>query len=189
MDIFRGNCKIYRFYQYPFQVPPYYVNISLRYLFLYHVIQCRILKNDPLLSEEHIEKIDSLTQLLGGEITPPREDENGKYEYKSSSNNIVTDKTKLLGTRMDSVMFNVYQYLDEQFGSGDFDQNYTMTVNVEQHMTSSVESLIRLYIREKTFVDDLRKVGFRNHLVRQPTFPEDIQDFIAGASVGQFSRI
>ena len=54
--------------------------------------------------------------------------------------------------------FKHYQQLDELYGSGDFDEAVTLAEDVDRHLASSVESLARLFSRERILVRDLARL-------------------------------
>ena len=54
--------------------------------------------------------------------------------------------------------FRHYQQLDELYGSGDFDPALTLAQEVDRHLASSVESLARLFSRERLLVRDLARL-------------------------------
>ena len=49
-----------------------------------------------------------------------------------------------------------FKMLDELYGSGDFNRNQTM-VEADHNLASSVEGLARLFVKEETFVNDLKE--------------------------------
>ena len=86
--------------------------------------------------------------------------------------------------------YETYQLLDELYGSGDFNENITVTEEVDKHFSSSVESLARLYRREKELVSDLKT--YFNYPSSASTsanvlFPS-VEDFLQGASVGKIKK-
>ena len=93
--------------------------------------------------------------------------------------------------------YEILRNLDELYGSGDFNENLTLTEDVDQHMASSVEGLIRLYKREQDFVEELRlKIENINNIINHktletlqlssPVFPTDLHDFEAASTVGLY---
>ena len=100
---------------------------------------------------------------------------------------------KLVGSPLQDTNYDQYKILDELYGSGDFDENITMTQDVDRHMASSVESLIRLFIREKDYVKYLRESideagsddSFNSLVVKEPMFPEDKDEFLNAAAIGK----
>ena len=92
----------------------------------------------------------------------------------------------------------VLRHLDELYGSGSWDENATLAHDVDLHMASSIESLQRLYRREKHFIE---KLGLKNenigesirkvrntleHGLDSPGFPSNKDDFIAASAVGLY---
>ena len=59
-------------------------------------------------------------------------------------------------TTGDLKMLDDYKSLDELYGSGDFDHNQTK-VEADHNLASSVEGLARLFLREETFINDLKE--------------------------------
>ena len=51
-----------------------------------------------------------------------------------------------------------YLLLDELYGTGDFDEARTLAEDVDRHLASSVESLARLFSRERLLVRDLARL-------------------------------
>ena len=80
--------------------------------------------------------------------------------------------------------FKHYQIVDELYGTGDFDENITQTEDVDKHMASSVESLVRLFRREEEFVSKLRNhLHFKIDALIAPKYPDDMDDFLAGSAL------
>ena len=90
-----------------------------------------------------------------------------------------------------------YFLLDELYGSGDFNETKTLHEDIDKHYVNSVESLARLFSREENFIKELRETASRLSLedlnlntgdqprkADIPKFPDDMNDFIAGASTG-----
>ena len=92
-----------------------------------------------------------------------------------------------------------YFLLDELYGSGDFNETKTLHEDIDKHYVNSVESLARLFIREENFIKELRETasrlspekedlnlntGYQTRKVDIPKFPDNMDDFIAGASTG-----
>ena len=83
--------------------------------------------------------------------------------------------------------FKHYQIVDELYGTGDFDENITQTEDVDKHMASSVESLVRLFQREEEFVSKLRNhLHYESDTLIAPKYPDDMDDFLAGSAVGLY---
>ena len=92
-----------------------------------------------------------------------------------------------------------YFLLDELYGSGDFNETKTLHEDIDKHYVNSVESLARLFIREENFIKELRETasrlspekedlnlntGYQPRKVDIPKFPDNMDDFIAGARPG-----
>ena len=100
----------------------------------------------------------------------------------------IEDLTRLVG-KIEPQEFKHFQMVDELYGTGDFDENITLIEDVDKHMASSVESLVRLFRREEEFVSKLRdhlQVGSDALLIREPKYPVDMDDFLAGSAVGLY---
>ena len=83
--------------------------------------------------------------------------------------------------------FKHYQIVDELYGTGDFDENITQTEDVDKHMASSVESLVRLFRREEEFISKLRNhLHYESDTLIAPKYPDDMDDFLAGSAVGLY---
>ena len=73
--------------------------------------------------------------------------------------------------------------VDELFGSGDLYENATFSdENIELHMSSSIESLARLFRREKEFIQSL-KMNSDSYL-QAPFFPANANE-IMEANIGK----
>ena len=98
-----------------------------------------------------------------------------------------------------SIAVENYFLLDELYGSGDLNETKTLHEDIDRHYVNSVESLARLFIREENFIKELREATSRLSLETEdlslntrdqprivdiPKFPDDMNDFIAGASTG-----
>ena len=103
-----------------------------------------------------------------------------------------------MGARQ-SLSVERYFLLDELYGSGDFNETKTIHEDIDKHYVNSVESLARLFIREGNFIKELRETASRLSLETEelnlnrryqprkadiPKFPDNMDDFIAGASTG-----
>ena len=103
----------------------------------------------------------------------------------------IGDLSRLVGSAIEPHDFKHYKMEDELYGTGDFDENITLTEDVDKHMASSVESLVRLFRREEDFVSKLRHflvtVGNEQAQIFQaPKYPHDMDDFLAGSAVGLY---
>ena len=93
---------------------------------------------------------------------------------------------------------DTYLRLDELYGSGGFNEE-TLHEDIDKHYVNSVESLARLFIREENFIKKLREAASRLSLEKEnlnlntgyqprkvdiPKFPDNMDDFIAGARPG-----
>ena len=109
----------------------------------------------------------------------------------------IADLTSLVGNVIEPQDFKHFQLVDELYGTGDFDENVTLTEDVDKHMASSVESLVRLFRREEAFISQLRdhlegksdgrrEVPGVSEIITAPKFPVDMNDFLAGSAVGLY---
>ena len=103
----------------------------------------------------------------------------------------IGDLSRLVGSAIEPHDFKHYKMEDELYGTGDFDENITLTEDVDKHMASSVESLVRLFRREEDFVSKLRHflVTVENEqaqVFQAPKYPHDMDDFLAGSAVGLY---
>ena len=92
--------------------------------------------------------------------------------------------------RIEPDEFKNFQMLDELYGTGDFDENVTLA-EVDNHMASSIEGLVRLFMREEEFVTKLRDHIIENSdsgstPLKAPKYPVNMDDFLAGAAVGLY---
>ena len=102
----------------------------------------------------------------------------------------IEDLAQLVGKRtLEPPEFKHYQIVDELYGTGDFDENITLTEDVDKHMASSVESLVRLFKREDEFVSKLRHhLNYKSDTLPliAPKYPDNMDDFLAGSAVGLY---
>ena len=84
----------------------------------------------------------------------------------------------------EQIVDNHLKHVDELYGSGDLDEKLTVAEEVDQHISSSIEGLARLYRKENDFLRKLKNLQTRtyNHL-KAPTYPKS-NDEIREALVG-----
>ena len=75
--------------------------------------------------------------------------------------------------------------VDELFGSGDLYENTTISdENIDHHMSSSIESLARLFRREKDFIQSLKMNSDTGKYIQAPFFPANANE-IMEANIGK----
>ena len=83
---------------------------------------------------------------------------------------------------------NNLKHVDELYGSGDLDEKLTVAEEVDQHISSSIEGLARLYRKENDFLKELKNLQTRTYShLKEPTYPKST-DEIREALVGNQSN-
>ena len=86
----------------------------------------------------------------------------------------------LLGEQIED---NNLKHVDELYGSGDLDEKLTVAEEVDQHISSSIEGLARLFRKENEFLKKLKNLQTRTFHLKEPTYPKST-DEIREALVG-----